>query len=182
MAEQNAAAASKSPVERANAWYLQFLERESVAAGRPVSATDLGEHLRLGPTDSQSTGDGAQLTLGVHSRLSACSIRLNATTGETISWYLDFLAIGCNGTMPAGDALTLATQVAEPPAEAVLDESGYDNMAGRNFFRARWKHVRDGLQVEGDYIEVLINGKHRKVFSLSKVWREPRVGAAPQSL
>ncbi len=180
MAEQNAAAGSGSPIERANAWYLQFLERESLAAGRPVSGGALGEHLRLGPSDGKSTGNAAPLTLGVFSRLSACSIRLNATTGETISWYLDFLAIGSDGTMPASEALTLATQVAEPPAEAVLDESGYDNMAGRNFFRARWKHVRDGLPVEGDYIEVLINGKHRKVFSLSKVWREPRVGAAPQ--
>lgn len=181
MAEQTSAAAG-SPLDRATAWYLQFLERESIAAGRPVAAADLGEHLRLAPAAGNSASDGAPMSLGVHSRLSDCTIRLNATSGETISWYMDFLAIGCNGAMLPDDAVALATQVAEPPADAVLDESGYDNMGGRNFFRARWIHVHDGIPVEGDYIEVLVNGKHRKAFSLSKVWREPRVGAPPKQL
>ncbi len=181
MADPNSADAG-SPLERANAWYLQFLERESIAAGRPARASDLGEHLRLGPVDGTSSQDGAPMSVGVNSRLSACSIRLNASTGETISWYLDFLAIGCDASMPPADAVALAIQVAEPPADAVLEESGYDNMAGRSFFRVRWKHVIEGIPVEGDYIDVLINGKHRKVFSLSKVWRVPRVGAPPLTL
>ncbi|MEO8280517.1 MAG: hypothetical protein ABI564_12555 [Ideonella sp.] len=181
MADQTPANAG-TPIERANAWYLLFLERESLAAGRPANASDLGEHLQLAPVGGKTAQDGAPIPLAVYSRLSTCSIRLNATTGETISWYLDFLALGCDASMPPADAVALATQVAEPPANAVLDESGYDIMAGRSFFRARWKHVLDGIPVEGDYIEVLINGKHRKVFSLSKVWRDPRVGAPPQSL
>lgn len=178
----DAPAPSASPIERATTWYLAMLERERSAAGRPVSAADLGEHLRLRPTEGASVQDGSPMTLGVYSRLSDCSIRLNATTGDTISWYLDFLAVGCDASMPPSDAVALATQVAEPPADAVLDESGYDIVATRSFFRVRWKHVRDGIPVEGDYIEVLINGKHRKAFALSKVWREPRVGAPPQAL
>lgn len=181
MADQQATHAG-SPIERANAWYLAFLERESIAAGRPANASELGEHLRLGPLAGVNVADGAPVSLGVYSRLSACSIRLNATTGDTISWYLDFLAIGCDASMPPGDAVELATQVAVPPADAVLEESGYDNMAGRSFFRVRWKHMLEGIPVEGDYIEVLINGKLRKAFSLSKVWRDPRVGAPPLSL
>ncbi len=181
MADQNTGSTG-SPIERANAWYLLFLERESVAAGRPANASELGEHLQLGPVGDTGAKDGAPMAFGVYSRLSACSIRLNATSGDTISWYLDFLSLGCDRSMPPADAVALATQVAEPPADAVLEESGYDIVAGRSFFRVRWKHVIDGIPVEGDYIDVMINGKHRKVFSLSKVWRVPRVGAPPQSL
>jgi hypothetical protein len=100
-------------------------------------------------------------------------------TGETISWYIDALASGGNESMPTDAALALAAQVGQPPADAVLDVAGYETMAGRCSFRARWRHVVAGMPVEGDYIEVLVNGKHRRAYSLSKVWREPRLGSGP---
>jgi len=158
----------------ASAWYLDLLEREGAAAGRPVQAAQLGEHLKLqarGPVAA-----GVPTTYAVYSRLSDCSLRLNALNGETISWYLDVLASGGTEAMPPDAALALATQVAQPPADAVPDGAGYETMAGRCFFRARWRHVVNGVPVEGDYIEVLVNGKHQKAFSLSRVWRDPRIG------
>ena len=78
--------------------------------------------------------------------------------------------------MPVDAALALASQVAELPADAVADGAGYETMVGRCIFRARWRHVVAGMPVEGDYIEVLVNGKHRRAFSMSRVWREPRLG------
>ena len=169
-----AADRSATTADPASAWYLGLLEREAAAAGRPVQAAQLGAHLKLqaqGPVAA-----GMPTTYAVYSRLSDCSLRLNALNGETISWYLDVLASGGTEAMPPDAALALATQVAQPPADAVLDGAGYETMAGRSFYRARWRHVVNGVPVEGDYVEVLVNGKHQKAFSLSRVWREPRTG------
>ena len=165
---------SAPSTDPASAWYLGLLEREAAAAGRPVQAAQLGEHLKLqalGPV-----APGTPTSYALYSKLGDCSLRLNALNGETISWYLDVLASGGNESMPPDAALALATQVAQPPADAVPDGAGYETMAGRCFFRARWRHVVNGVPVEGDYIEVLVNGKHQKAFSLSRVWREPRTG------
>jgi len=53
-------------------------------------------------------------------------------------------------------------------------------LTDRTFFRARWSHSEQGLPVEGDYIEVLVNGRFRKAFSLNKVWRVPNLGNQPR--
>jgi hypothetical protein len=165
------AAAAADP---ATAWYLGLLEREAGAAARPVKASELADHLQLRPQGAAMPG--SPTTYAVVSKLSDCSVRLNALSGDTISWYLDFLATGGTEAMPPDAALALATEVAQPPDDAVPAGAGYETMADRCVFRARWRHVVAGVPVEGDYIEVLINGKHQKAFSLSKVWREPRVG------
>ena len=168
---------SSTPADPASQWYLGLLEREAALVGRNVRASQLADYLRLLPEGS--VGAGAPASYALFSKLGNCSVRLNALTGETISWYIDALASGGNESMPTDAALALAAQVGQPPADAVLDVAGYETMAGRCSFRARWRHVVAGMPVEGDYIEVLVNGKHRRAYSLSKVWREPRLGSGP---
>lgn len=174
--------AAASPLASASAWYLSMLEREAALAGRQAPAALMAEHLILTLGRDQQARADVPMTLAVSSRLSDCSVTLNALSGETLSWYLDVLATGGDQGMPEPAALALATAVAEPPPDAVLAVSGYETMAGRCFYRARWKHVVDGIPVEGDYIEVLVNGRHQKVFALSRVWHQPRVGKGAQEL
>ncbi len=181
MADQGKSAAA-SPLASANAWYLELLEREAALVGRQAPAALMAEHLVLSPASGHSARAGAPMTLAVNSRLSDCSVTLNAVSGETLSWYLDVLATGGTETMPEDAALALATTVAQPPEDAVLSVSGYETMADRTFFRARWSHVVAGIPVEGDFIEVLINGKHQKAFAMSRIWRQPRVGKGAQEL
>lgn len=181
MADSNSAA-PQSPLAAANSWYIALLEREAAAAGKPFDAAEMAEMLILSPASGHGAATGSPMTLAVNSKLSDCSVRLNAVSGETLSWYLDLLATGGSEAMPADEALALAAELAQLPADAVLSASGYETMAGRCFFRARWNHVVAGIPVEGDYIEVLINGQHRKAFALSKIWREPRVGKGAREL
>ncbi|WP_418315126.1 hypothetical protein [Piscinibacter sakaiensis] len=178
----DATPAAPAPLDSANTWYLALLEREAALAGKDFDAAEAAEWLLLSPAGGQTASAGAPMTLAVNSRLSDCSVRLNARSGETLSWYLDVLATGGSEAMPADQALALAIEVAQPPDDAVLASSAYETMADRCFFRARWDHVVGGIPVEGDYIEVLINGQHRKAFALSRIWRQPRVGKGAQEL
>jgi hypothetical protein len=73
--------------------------------------------------------------------------------------------------------LKLAEQVAAPPKEAKLESSGYETVGPRTIYRARWVHFEQDMRVEGDFIEVLINGKNKQVFSFTKMWRTPKVGS-----
>jgi hypothetical protein len=68
----------------------------------------------------------------------------------------------------------IATKVAAPPPDAVLYVAEYDTSSGRPYFRVRWRHVHQGLPVEDDFIEVLVNAKHKKAFSHQRVWRTPQ--------
>ncbi len=175
------AMAPAGALEAAQRWFIALREREMAARGQPLPPGVLAQHLTLALADGQPAQHGTPMRLGLQSRFSDCTVRLNARDGALVSWYIDALAQGGHDLWPAPDALALATAVAQPPAQAVLSEHGYETMADRCFYRARWTHVEAGLPVEGDYIEVLVNGKFRKAFSLARRWREVRLGQAPQA-
>lgn len=160
--------------DAAERWYFALLQREVAASGSPDAAVHLRHFLRARPAGNARAG--GPMLLDLQQRITECDLRLNRNTGELMSWYLDFLAVHGDQSMPAEEALKLAEQVAKPPSGARLESSGYETMADRCFYRARWSHVDQGLQVEGDYIEVLVNGKFKKVFSLSRIWRVPNLG------
>jgi len=127
---------------------------------------------------SPAAGD---VTLTIQQRLSDYEVRLNSETGELISWFLDVLATGGDTSMPPQEGLELALRAGSVPDEgAELEASGYETMADRTFFRARWKHLHEGFEVEGDYIEVLMNGAARRPFAVSRVWREPNLDGRPR--
>jgi hypothetical protein len=174
------AASPASPLEAANDWYLALRERELAAQGKPVSGMVLRDLMRLEVADGSAAVAGVPMTLGVCSRLSEVSVRLNGQDGRLISWYVDALAEDSAQGLPEDILLKLATETALPPPDAVLAEHGYETMADRTFFRARWVHMSEGLPVEDDYIEVLVNGALGKAFSFSRLWREPRVGQGPK--
>ncbi len=167
--EQNFQAPS---FETAEKWYFDLLLRELERRGQGDAATNLRQQLRLSAAETQPQNRGSKLRLKLAHRLTECETRLNAVTGETISWYIDFLSVEGDKSMPGDEALKLATETARPPEGARLVVSGYETMGDRTVFRARWAHFHDDLPVEGDFIEVLINGKNRKLFSCVKSWRQ----------
>ena len=159
-------------------WYFDLLKAELDERGSGSAAAFLESILRVRePKESPASGDVA---LTIQQRLSDYEVRLNSETGELISWFLDVLATGGDTSMPPEEALELARRAGSVPDEgSELEASGYETMADRTFFRARWKHLYEGLEVEGDYVEVLINGAARRAFSVSRVWREPNLDGPP---
>jgi hypothetical protein len=158
---------------------MELLRREVAAKGPPEAAEHVGHFISARLEDGTPDQFGKPLRFALWHRVSECSMRFNRMNGALISWYLDFLAKEGDTSMPKDEALKLATAVASPPQQAKLVEADYETMADRTFFRARWEHYEQKVQVDGDYIEVLVNGRFRKAFALSCVWRSPNLTAVP---
>jgi hypothetical protein len=162
-------------VRAARTWYKGFLARELAARGQPDAALYLEHFLRVTPRSEQQPAPGRALcSFGLAQRLTEYSLQLNGRDGKPVSWYIDFLARDGDTSAEPAELLAIATTAAAPPPDAVLYVSEYDTSSGRPFFRARWRHVHQGLPVEDDFIEVLVNAKQKKAFSCSKVWRTPQ--------
>lgn len=182
MSDSPAGAGAPSAFAIAERWYFDLLRREIEDKGPAEAAQHLRHFVALSLEPDAKDAFGQPLRLALHHRVTECSVRLNRNSGALISWYLDFLAKEGDTTMPAADALQLALKTAAPPPDARLAQAAYETMADRTFFRARWNHEHEGLPVEGDYIEVLVNGKFGKVFALSRVWRAPNLGGQAAEL
>lgn len=98
------------------------------------------------------------------------SVELNAHDGQPLSWLFAKLAEG-DGPPPApAAALATATAAADPPADAVLTQSGYEELGGKPVFVAHWEHHHEGVVVERDYIRVLVSGGSGRVFAVHRRW------------
>ncbi|MDD2735384.1 MAG: hypothetical protein PHF56_15710 [Desulfuromonadaceae bacterium] len=165
--------------ETASQWYLDLLCAEMIDRGQLEATRYLHELLRVQPVPGQTVKPFNSFKMNVQQRITEYEVRLNGQTGESISWFADFLSVGGNEALQPEVALKLATDFANPPDDAELESSEYETMADRTFFRARWRHCYDGLEVDGDYIEVLLNCAARMPFSVSRVWRQPNLSQTP---
>lgn len=166
--------------QTARDWYTAFLGRELARRGQPEAAIYLEHYLRLVPDqETILPAGGSKLSTVVTQRLTEYSVRLNARNGELVSWYVDFLARDGDTSAEPEELIELARQAAKPPADARLAVAEYETASGRAFFRVRWRHVYNGLPVEGDYLEALVNAKHKRVFSLARLWRTPQLEGLP---
>ena len=175
MSESGTASPPENPASsRANQWYFDFLRRELELVGQAESAKHLRHFLRVGPAQESTEGTGPTvLRMSVAQRVTEYTTRVNADSGEILSWYVEFLAKDSDTSADPEELQRLAAEIAQPPPEAVLACSEYEGKPPLVLYRARWKHVHAGLPVEGDYIEVLMNGRSRKAFSFSRAWRTP---------
>jgi hypothetical protein len=161
--------------EMARKAYLAMLRRELDLKGMPEAYPAVEERLRLTPRKEEAARVGTLVTMDVHQLVTNYRRRKNGVTGEVISWYIDFLAEDDSRSMSVADARALAESVARPPQDARIVMDGYEIQGGRTYYRARWLHFAHGLWVEGDYIDVMINTRAARAFSLGRVWRMPHL-------
>lgn len=178
--ETESKAAMSSSSNTVNEFFFELLTRELNAKGENKAAAGLSDILKLRVDKEDQSKDGTSIELTLSQKLTQYSLRQNATSAEIVSWYLDFLSTHGDDSMPKEEALALAETTANLPDDAVLESADYEEAAGRCFFRVRWSHRVDDLPVEGDFIEVLINGAARRVFSLTRMWRSPDLSGAPK--
>jgi hypothetical protein len=173
--------ATQPAFQRADQWYFRMLRAELENRGQGEAMEYIHDLLRLVPASSDySPEEGGLISFTLEQRVTEYEVRLDSQTGEQISWFADFLASAGDRSMPEKDALILAEKCGRPPRDAELEVAGYESMAERTYFRARWIHRLQGLEVEGDYIEVLINGAAKVPFSVSRFWREPNLTSQPR--
>ena len=162
---------------RARKWYIDLLEAEVTRKGQPGATLLINDHMRFDEIKTMAgAGAGATVSATVSVPLSAYSLELNAVTGEEFGWQLDVLAENSAKALSADTLLEAAKALAKPGEDAELELAEYEGEEAGAIYRARWAHRVDGVLVESNAIEVLVNGATGRVFGYNKVWHEPKVG------
>ncbi|HYE75489.1 MAG TPA: hypothetical protein VEF04_19260 [Blastocatellia bacterium] len=149
-------------------YFRQQLER----AGKGDAAIHLQHFLKARLRERVQEGELFIHKFDLYHRVSDFSVELNAQDGSLMGWYFSKFADNSTGDLPEDDVLEAATQAAEPPPNAQLTTSEYEEMGDQKVFIARWSHVENGIPVERDYIQVMVNGKTGKPFMLSRKWHQ----------
>ena len=167
-----AAEGDTSRLARAEDFVFQSLQAQLERRGEPEALLYL-RHLVSAHVESvKSEGTRRRLRFKLYQRTSDYSVQLNAVTGELRGWYFAALREHAGNDVDPAEALAIATAAAEPPSDAVLEHSGYEEQGDEPVFVARWHHVVDGVRVERDYIHVLVNGGTGRAFMVQRHWHE----------
>jgi hypothetical protein len=103
-------------------------------------------------------------------RLGELSIELDARTAELASWTFPLLR-DADGARPSdAEAVGSAQAASDPPADAVLASTAWENMGGLDVYVVRWEHHEDGVLVEHDYVQALVSARSGRTFSVSRRW------------
>lgn len=158
---------------QAERFYFAHLRRLARDKGARVPDQVLRRSLRTRLLAEERVEDGTRVTLGLEVRMTDVRVRLHAVTGEVLSWYVPVLAEASRRELPAEVLLETAASLAQPPEGAVLRVARYEDIGDQTVFVARWEHEIQGIAVEGDHLEVLVNGRSGQPFSFARSWREP---------
>lgn len=168
---------SISAAERA-LW--EVFKADLISMGRPGDLMCLRTLHTVRPAQVNRAGQWKRVVFDVYSKLSDYSADYNARTGEQVTWFFYALMEKLGRDMDEDTGKKLAEKAASPPSSAVLVKAAYEEHGGQPVFIARWKHSHEGVPVERDFIQVMINGRNRKVFSVIKRWHRIKLEPTPR--
>ncbi|HEX4951018.1 MAG TPA: hypothetical protein VFZ34_30445 [Blastocatellia bacterium] len=149
-----------------------YFRRQLENAGQGEAALHLQYHLKAQARDSVREGKLITHRFDLYHRVSDYSVELNAQDGSLMGWYFSLLADKSTDALPVEEVMEAATMTALPPSTARLTTSHYEEMGGKHIFIARWNHEENGIPVERDYIQVMVNGKTGHPFAFSRKWHQ----------
>ncbi len=135
--------------------------------------------LRLRAGAVTREGGLRRVSLQVMRKLATATTTHQLRDDARLSWSIDTLLADSAAIVAPEQCLAAAVAAAEAPAEATLVEHGWVRDAGQLEYCVRWEHRRDGLLVERDRIEVRVNGRSGRVFSVVRRWHAPTDVATP---
>lgn len=166
-----AAAPKDKAVEAAEPVVWSTLQRDLERQGNPEAVLYMQYWVKAVPAGAaQPAGKFKRVPFKLHQRLSDYSARYNAESGEQLSWLFSALMQEPGRKMDVKTGTAIAKDVAKPPADAELAVAEYDDHDASPVFIARWIHKINGVPVERDFIQVLVNGNTKKAFALHRKW------------
>lgn len=163
---------SDTPQKIAEQFLWNVLKRELEVRGHADAVLYLRHTIKALPVAAQPEGEYTRVRFGMYHRFSEYSAAYNANTGEQMSWFFEALTAGLARTKRDAECLNAATYFANPPNDAKLVVSRYETQSSEPVFIARWEHEHNGIPVERDYIQVLVNGGSGYPFSLQRRWHD----------
>ncbi len=111
------------------------------------------------------------IRLNVNKLLSDFNIRLDAETGEILSWcFPEYYKNAVESILTKEEALKIASEYVEIPVDAVLDEFFQESEENSHITNITWRHLVNKLEVENDSITIQINSNTKQVISITKIW------------
>jgi hypothetical protein len=159
-------------LESAETFIWRSLERELEQQGTPEAVLHLKHLIQARPEKIEAKGPYKRVTFGMFQRISEYTAQYSPLTGEQRSWFFTAFSERCGKGLSKEQALEVARKAANPPEDAVLETADYEAQAGEAVFVARWGHYVEGLRVERDFIQVLVNGELGRAFSVERIWHE----------
>ena len=99
------------------------------------------------------------------------TVRLDADTGQLLSWLIPKRYERADETTINEERVKqLASEVVEIPGDAEIEEIIQEQEPDSHISNVIWRHVVNGLEVEGDFISVQINSKTQEVVSMTRIW------------
>lgn len=158
------------PIEPARAAVFRVLERDLERQGTPEAVQYLQYLIHARPEAVERQGPYKRVKFGMYQRVSEYSTKYSPVTGEQRSWLFAAFTERCGRGLTKAQALEVAKKAADLPEDAVLEVADYEEQAGEEVFVARWGHVVNGIKVERDYIQVLVNGALGRAFAVHRRW------------
>lgn len=149
-------------------YFRRHLER----AGQGEATLHLQYFLKAQARETVREGKLVTHRFDLYHRVSDYSVELNAQDGSLMGWYFALLAEKSSDALPQEEVLEAAETAALPPSTARLTTAQYEEMGGQKVFIARWNHEENGVPVERDYIQVMVNGKTGHPFAFSRKWHQ----------
>lgn len=114
-----------------------------------------------------------QTQVAVRRAFAGITVRLDAETGELLSWIIPERYKGASETVISEEqAKMLAAELVEISDEAEIEEMVQEREQDSHITNILWRHVVNGIEVEGDSISVQINSRTQEVISISKIWND----------
>lgn len=149
------------------------LEQRLVQAGHAAAVPHLRDLIMVEARGHATAATSTTYYLGLSSRRTDITVDLNAADADVLGWHVSAFAEDSAAVLPPHEALQIARRSVDVPADAVLDVSEYETIAGRAVFVVSWRHVVEGVVVERDYLRVYVNGRTGRVFAVARKWHEP---------
>lgn len=162
-----------TPVATAEAALWATLAGRIEAQGAPEAVLQLRHLVRARLEEEEEPARGPRrIRFSLHQRASEYTVRYNARTGDTMAWFFDGLMERCTAGHDRDACLAAAQSVAQPPPAAEIETAEFEEEGDTAVFVARWRHVVDGVLVDGDYIQVLVNPRTAKPFGMHRRWHD----------
>ena len=136
------------------------------------------EHFfRCVPLEPEPFPEGFQVRVNTWRQWSDATVEYDADTGELMGWTIFRHADPAHDSeLTREKALEIAAkEIPIPDGAEVESFYHYDFAPRRRVARIEWRHMHQGLRVEGDYLWVLIHPQTHRIIELKRKWRAPRL-------
>jgi hypothetical protein len=149
----------------------QRLARSKVLTSRPDF------YLHCEADEPRNYSGGVEVRVHVWRLWSLARVEIDAESGALMSWAVPGYAEPENEMeLTKEEALADVAKAIELPLGAELQSFYHHPYAvGRKIARLQWRHMHQGLRVDGDYLSVVIHPQTKRIIEWACKWRVVRL-------